>query len=277
MGWMKSIEEKILRYSRNILVKEIGPKGQEKISSASVFVAGAGGLGSPVLLYLAAAGIGKIGIIDHDRVDVSNLQRQILYREDDVGRKKAEVAASRVTALSGDTAVVPYAKRLTAENIMELIEGYDIVVDGTDTFEMKFLINDACVLGKKPYVHGGVLRYEGQFFTYIPGVSGCLRCLLPEIPSKKDAPTCSESGIVGSVAGILGSAQATEVLKHVTGSGNTASGRVVYVNTLTWSVTKVEFEKNKECPACSGAPVISLPLNGGDYGDRCGREEALNG
>ena len=267
---MLSIEKNILRYSRNILVHEIGPKGQEKIGNSSVFVAGAGGLGSPVLLYLAAAGVGKIGIIDFDRVDLSNLQRQVLFHEEDIGGKKAEVAARRICSLSSGTEVIPYVARLGTDNIVDLIQGYDVVVDGTDTFEMKFLINDACVLSGKPFVHGGVLRFEGQFFTYLPGKSGCLRCLLPEIPPRKDSPTCSESGILGSVAGIIGAAQATEVLKIVTGSGTPLSGQVMYVNTLNWSTRSIRFEGNKECPVCGLNPDIGVPLDSGRYREMCG-------
>lgn len=266
---MRTEEKNILRFSRNILIDEIGPEGQKKIRSSSVLVVGAGGLGSAVLFYLTAAGIGKIGIVDYDRVDWTNLQRQILYQEKDVGIKKAEVAAGRLQALSQDTTIRTYSERMNTYNAFEMIDDYEIIVDGTDTFESKFLLNDACIIGGKKLIHCGILRFGGQFFTIIPGETGCLRCVLPEIPHRKDSPTCQEAGILGSVAGLFGSIQATEVLKLNTGAGTPLTGKVMYVDTLNWNVRFVEFDRNENCPVCGDEPVISRPLSPLLYGESC--------
>lgn len=270
---MRLGERNILRFSRNILIEEIGPKGQQKIGTSSVLVAGAGGLGSAALYYLVAAGVGRVGIVDHDRVDWSNLQRQILFQEEDVGEKKALVAAKRLRGFSEDVTLDAFAEKLTTDNIGEAIEEYDFIVDGTDTFESKFLINDACVIGGKAFVHSGILRFEGQCFTVIPGKSGCLRCLLPEVPSRKDSPTCSEAGILGSVAGFFGSAQATEVLKLITGTGTPLAGKVMYIDTLKWNIRFVPFDRKADCPVCGENPKIIKPLSPETYGERCVSEE----
>jgi adenylyltransferase/sulfurtransferase len=262
-------EKNIIRFSRNILIEEIGPEGQKKIRSSSILVVGAGGLGSAVLFYLTAAGVGKIGIADYDRVDWTNLQRQILYQEKDVGEKKAEVAAGRLQALSEDTLIKTHSERVNADNVFEIIDDYDIIVDGTDTFESKFLLNDACVIGGKTLIHCGILRFEGQFFTVFPKETGCLRCVLPEIPLRKDSPTCQESGILGSVAGLFGSIQATEVLKLITGAGTPLTGKAMYVDSLNWTVRFVEFDRNDDCPVCGSKPTITTPLSPLFYGEEC--------
>ncbi len=262
-------EENILRFSRNILIEEVGPEGQRKIRSSSVLVVGAGGLGSAVLFYLAAAGVGKIGIVDHDRVDMTNLQRQILYQEKNVGEKKTEVAARRLKALHSDTVIETYPERINTENVFDIIGGYEIIVDGTDSFESKYLLNDACVIAGKRLIHCGILRFGGQFFTVIPGESGCLRCVLPEIPLRKDSPGCQESGILGSVAGLFGSIQATEVLKLKTGAGRPLTDRVMYLDCLDWTVRFVEFKRNDSCPVCGMTPSITRPLSPISYGEAC--------
>jgi molybdopterin/thiamine biosynthesis adenylyltransferase len=270
---MYTEEKNILRYSRNILIEEIGPEGQEKIRQSSVLVVGAGGLGSAALFYLAAAGVGTIGVVDYDRVDWTNLQRQILYQEKDVGKKKVEVAAMRLKALFEDAKITTYSEKLGTGNVFEIFDSWEVIIDGTDSFESKFLINDACVISQKPLVHCGILRFGGQFFTVIPHKTGCLRCLLPEIPRKRDAPTCQEAGILGSVAGLFGSIQATEFLKLASGAGDPLTGKVMYLDSLNWNVRVVTFEKSDDCRVCGSDPTITRPLSEFRYGERCNREE----
>ncbi|RMG60731.1 MAG: HesA/MoeB/ThiF family protein [Deltaproteobacteria bacterium] len=266
---MQREEKEILRFSRNILVREIGPAGQRKLRSSSVLVVGAGGLGSPALYYLASAGVGRLGIVDYDRVDLTNLNRQILFTERDTGRDKVSVAAERVRAIDSSIEVDAWKEKVTAENVFSLIEGFDIVVDGTDSFETKFLLNDACVIAGIPLSHAGILRFGGQAMSIVPGEGPCLRCLLPQIPSRKDAPTCSEAGIVGSVAGIFGSIQATEVIKFLTGAGTTLTGRVLSIDTLHWTIQTLQVERNVQCPVCGEDPVIRKPLSAENYGEIC--------
>lgn len=270
---MYTEEKNILRYSRNILIEEIGPEGQEKIHQSSVLVVGAGGLGSAALFYLVAAGVGTIGVVDYDRVDWTNLQRQILYQEKDVGKKKVEVAAMRLRALFEDAKITTYSEKLSTGNVFEIFDSWEVIIDGTDSFESKFLINDACVIIKKPLVHCGILRFGGQFFTVIPDKTGCLRCLLPEIPQKRDAPTCQEAGILGSVAGLFGSIQATEFLKLASGAGDPLTGKVMYLDSLTWNVRVITLEKSDDCPVCGSDPTITRPLSAFRYGERCSKEE----
>lgn len=263
----------ILRYSRNIIIEEIGPAGQEKLHRSSVLVVGAGGLGSAALFYLTAAGVGNIGIVDYDRVDLTNLQRQILYREKDVGRKKVEVAAEKLSALTGNVRVKTYAVKIDRGNVFDILGEWEIIVDGTDSFESKFLLNDACVIGKKALVHSGILRFEGQIFTVIPGKSPCLRCLLPEVPDLRDAPTCQEAGILGSVAGLFGSMQATEAIKLATGAGELLAGKVLYLDSLKWTVRFMDFDKNDTCPVCGTNPVITRTRFPSRPKETCNKEE----
>ncbi len=266
---MRLEEKELLRFSRNILVKEIGPAGQKKIRNSSVLVVGAGGLGSPAILYLASAGVGRIGIVDFDRVDITNLQRQILYGESDLGRHKVEVAAERVKKIDASIKVEAMRTRVSPQNVCEIVRGFDVVVDGTDTFESKFLINDGCVIEGVPLVHSGILRFGGQVMTIIPGESPCLRCLLPEIPSRRDAPTCSEAGIVGSVAGLFGAIQATEVIKFVVGAGDLLTGKVLSIDALSWTVQELNIERNENCPVCGKSPSIVKPLSSEYYVEIC--------
>lgn len=262
MSWS---DENVLRYSRNILVREIGPRGQEKLFAASALVVGAGGLGSPALLYLAAAGIGRIGVVDGDRVDVSNLNRQILHRADGVGRRKTESAEDALLALRPDLRVEAYPMLLTAENAVELFGKYDVVVDGSDNFPTKYLCNDASVVSGVPFVHAGVLRFGGQILTVVPGKGPCLRCLLPEVPSRKDSPGCSESGVVGAAAGIFGAWQALEAIKLVAGAGETLCGRLMTIDTLACNVSVHPVARDPECPACGKTPRIRAPLSPAEY------------
>ena len=212
-------EEQITRYSRHILLPEVGGKGQKKLSQAKIFVIGAGGLGSPVALYLAAAGIGTIGLIDSDIVDISNLQRQVLHHTPDVGRSKVQSAKEKIAALNPDVNVETYETRFGQENAIDLIKPYDIVIDGVDNFPAKFLINDACYFSKKPLIHGGILRFEGRVFSILPGQSACYRCIFKQPPPAGLVPSCQEAGIIGAVAGIIGTIQATEAIKIVLGIG----------------------------------------------------------
>ncbi len=259
-------DEQIERYSRHIILKEVGGKGQEKIAESRVLVIGAGGLGSPVAYYLAAAGVGTLGIVDSDAVDLSNLQRQILHRTADVGRPKVESAREKLAALNPDVKIVAHRERLTSRNIMATLADYDVIVDGTDNFPARFLINDACVLSDKPLVHGGILRFEGQLTTIVPGRGPCYRCLFPEPPPPGFVPSCQEAGVIGAVAGVIGTLQANEVLKLILGIGETLAGYLLTVNLLTMEFRKVRIPRNKDCEVCGQHPTITEPF---DYPEAC--------
>lgn len=259
-------DEQIERYSRHIILKEVGGKGQEKIAAARVLVIGAGGLGCPVAYYLAAAGVGTLGIVDSDAVDLSNLQRQILHHTPDVGRPKVQSAGEKLSALNPDVRVVPHRQRLTSQNVLSVIADYDIVVDGTDNFPARFLINDACVLSGKPLVHGGILRFEGQLTTILPGRGPCYRCLFPEPPPPGFVPSCQEAGVLGAIAGVIGTLQATEVLKLILGIGETLAGYLLTVDLLTMEFRRVRIPKNAECEVCGEHPSILAPF---DYPESC--------
>ena len=258
-------DQDILRYSRNILLKEIGPSGQEKLFSSSALVVGAGGLGSPALLYLAGAGVGRIGVIDGDRVDVSNLNRQWIHKEAAVGREKAESAGETLSAFRHGLRLETHAEALTAENAIELFRRHDVVIDGSDNFPTKYLCNDAAIIAKVPLVHAGALRFGGQILTIVPGRGPCLRCLLPEIPPRKDAPTCSEAGILGAAAGVIGSWQAAEAVKILLEIGDPLIGRLLVVDTLEATVTTLTVPRDPDCPACGKSPRIRAPLTASEY------------
>ncbi len=262
---MEWTDRNALRYSRNILVTEIGPAGQEKLFAASALVVGAGGLGSPALLYLAAAGIGRVGIIDGDRVDISNLNRQIVHAERSVGAPKTESAAEALRAVRPDLAIETHAGALSAKDAAELFRRYDVVVDGSDNFPTKYLCSDASVLTGVPLVHAGALRFGGQIMTIVPGKGPCLRCLIPEIPPRRDAPTCAESGILGAAAGVLGSWQAVEAIKLLTGAGEPLCGRLLSLDTLSGTASTLSVRRNPDCPACGSTPRVRLPLRPSDY------------
>lgn len=257
--------ENILRYSRNILVREIGPDGQERLLGASALVVGAGGLGSPALLYLGAAGVGRIGVVDGDRVDLSNLNRQVIHAARSVGRPKVASAAEALRALRPDIEVEEHACALTADNAVELFRRYDVVVDGSDNFPTKYLCSDASVATGVPLVHAGVLRFGGQIMTILPGEGPCLRCMLPEIPPRKDAPTCQEAGIVGAAAGILGAWQALEAIKILAGVGRTLAGRLLTLDALSGNSSTLFVTPDPDCPACGRSPRIGLPLSAAEY------------
>ncbi len=250
-------EEQLQRYSRHILLKDVGVEGQIKISEGKVLIVGAGGLGAPIALYLAAAGIGTIGIVDADSVDLSNLQRQVIHFTKDVDVPKVKSASDKMKALNPDVNVVTYHEFIKADNIKQIINGYDFVIDGTDNFPTKFLINDACVLEKIPFSHGGILRFVGQTMTVLPYESTCYRCVFIKPPPKNMVPTCSEAGVLGAIAGMLGTIQAAEALKYVTGVGEILSDAMLTFDAMTMDFRKVPIRRNKKCPICSEHPTIT--------------------
>lgn len=254
-------EEQLQRYSRHILLKEVGVEGQLKLNQARVLVVGAGGLGSPVALYLAAAGVGTIGIVDDDVVDLSNLQRQIIHATQDVGRNKVESATQTLQELNPEVKVNQHKLRICAENVSALIKQYDFIVDGTDNFSAKFLVNDACVLTGIPFSHGGVLRFAGQAMTVLPGESACYRCVFRQPPPEDAVSSCSEAGILGAIAGILGTIQATEALKYITGTGQLLTNTLLTFDALGMDFRKVPLSRQKDCPVCGTNPEITAPVD----------------
>lgn len=250
-------EDQIKRYSRHILLPEVGGKGQKKISAAKVFIAGAGGLGSPVSLYLAAAGVGTLGIVDADSVDLTNLHRQVIHWTKDLERPKVISAQEKIEALNPDVTVVPYKERLTSKNILALIKDYDILVDGTDNFPSKFLLNDAAVLTGKPLIFGGILRFEGQVMTILPRKTTCYRCIFKAPPPPGAVPSCQEAGVIGVLAGVIGTLQATEVLKIILGTGTLLTNRLLIYDALSSSFRDVTIKRNPSCPVCGDHPQIT--------------------
>lgn len=253
--------DQLHRYSRHILLKEVGVEGQLKLHQAKVLVVGAGGLGSPVGLYLAAAGVGTIGVIDNDVVELSNLQRQIIHATPDFGRHKVESAADAMLALNPEIQVRPYRLRLCADNVLSIIREYDFVVDGTDNFSAKFLVNDACVLSGIPFSHGGVLRFFGQAMTVLPGHSACYRCVFRTPPPAEAVSSCSQAGILGAVAGILGTIQAAEALKFITGAGQLLTDTLLTFDALTMDFRKIALSRQQDCPVCGREPVVTSPVD----------------
>jgi adenylyltransferase/sulfurtransferase len=245
-------DEELERYARHIVLREVGGTGQARIKAARVLVVGAGGLGSPVLLYLAAAGVGTIGIVDFDDVSLSNLQRQIAHRTADVGRPKTQSAADAIAAINPHVKVEQHNARLTAANALELIGGYDIVADGSDNFATRFLINDACFFAKKILVSAAVTEFDGQLATFKAhdGAHPCYRCIFPEAPPPGTAPSCSETGVMGAAAGVMGTLQALEVLKEITGAGEGLAGRLLIYDALSTTFRKVRVKRDPECALC---------------------------
>jgi adenylyltransferase/sulfurtransferase len=259
-------DDQIERYSRQIILPNVGGKGQEKLLAAKVLIIGAGGLGSPCALYLASAGIGTIGIVDSDKVELNNLQRQILHATDKVGIPKVESARERLNSINPDVNVIPYNIRLTSSNILDIIKDYDIIVDGSDNFPTRYLVNDACVISDKPLSHGGIFRFDGQAITILPHHSACYRCLFPEPPPPGLVPSCQEAGILGAVAGMIGTIQANEVLKFVLGTGNLLVGRLFVFNALDSSSRQVKVPRDPKCPVCSDDATITELI---DYEEFC--------
>ena len=248
-------EEQIQRYSRHILLQDVGVEGQEKILNASVLIVGAGGLGAPVALYLAAAGIGRIGIVDADVVDLSNLQRQIIHFTKDVGVAKVQSTKEKILAINPHVQVDTYHELLYSGNALRIIQDYDFIVDGTDNFPVKFLINDACVMAGKPFSHGGILRFSGQTFTHLPGTA-CYRCFFKEPPPAGAVPTCSQAGVLGAIAGMLGTIQAAEVLKYFTGVGQLLTNRLLTFDARQMLFRTISVRKRPSCEVCSDHPTI---------------------
>jgi sulfur-carrier protein adenylyltransferase/sulfurtransferase len=246
-------DQQKLRYSRHLLIPEVGSEGQAKLLDSKVLLIGAGGLGSPAALYLAAAGVGTVGIVDFDVVDLSNLQRQILHTSDRVGEKKTDSARRTLTALNPDVTVVAHEEMLVAGNVARLIDGYDVILDGTDTFETRYILNDAAVAAGIPVVHASVFRFEGQLTTFVPYQGPCYRCLYPTPPPPELAPGCSVAGVLGVVPGIMGLLQANEVLKLLLGIGDTLAGRLLLFDALATEFTELRLRRDPECPVCSDA------------------------
>jgi len=265
---MELNNDEIRRYSRHLILPEVGLAGQKKIKAASVLCIGAGGLGSPIQMYLAAAGVGKIAIVDFDTVDYSNLQRQILHTDADVGRSKAESARETLHGINPNCEVVIHNTRITSENALDLIRPYDIVVDGTDNFPTRYLTNDACVLLKKPNVYGSIFRFEGQASVFAPHLGGpCYRCLYPEPPPPGMVPSCAEGGVLGVLPGIIGCIQATEILKLAIGKGTSLVGRLVLFNALDMKFRELKLRRDPACPVCGDHPTIKELI---DYEMFCG-------
>ena len=265
---MELNNEEIRRYSRHLILPEVGLAGQKKIKATSVLCVGTGGLGSPIQMYLAAAGIGKLGIVDFDVVDYSNLQRQILHTDADVGRPKTESARETIRGINPNCQVEVYNTRITSENALDLIRPYDIVVDGTDNFPTRYLTNDACVLLKKPNVYGSIFRFDGQASVFAPHLGGpCYRCLYPEPPPPGMVPSCAEGGVLGVLPGIIGCIQATEIIKLAIGKGNSLIGRLLLFNALDMKFKELKLRKDPACPICGEHPTIRELI---DYETFCG-------
>ena len=260
-------KKEIERYSRHLIMPEVGMDGQLKLKQAKVLCVGTGGLGAPLGLYLAAAGVGRIGLVDFDRVDDSNLQRQILFSTKDVGRPKIEAAADRLRGLNPDIQIDTFDTHLSSENALEIMKDYDIIVDGTDNFPTRYLVNDACVILKKPNVYGSIFRFEGQatIFGYPDGP--CYRCLYPEPPPPGLVPSCAEGGVLGVLPGIVGAIQAAETLKLIIGKGESLAGRLLLFDALAMRFRELKLRKNPECPACGANPTITKLI---DYAEFCG-------
>jgi molybdopterin-synthase adenylyltransferase len=270
---MKLSEEQIQRYSRQIILPGVGGKGQRKLAEAKVFIMGAGGLGSPVALYLAAAGVGTIGLADSDRVELNNLQRQILHRTCDVGFPKVESGKKTLESLNPEVIVKIYPERVTSANAREMIKDYDLVLDGSDNFPTRFLLNDVCYFEKKTLISGAILRFEGQLSTFKSHANGpCYRCLLPEPPPPSHVPSCQEAGVLGAVAGIIGLFQSNEALKEILGIGQSMAGRFLLFNALNLSFHEMKIQKNPRCPLCGENPTIKELI---EYSQSCSTRDSV--
>lgn len=257
------------RYSRHIILDDVGPDGQKDLLDAEVLVLGAGGLGSPIIQYLAAAGVGTLGIADDDEVELSNLQRQIIHGDDDVGRKKVDSAAEFVEDLNPDVTVRKHDTRVTKENIEGLIVDYDFVVDGTDNFQTRYLVNDACTLAGQPFSHGAIFRFEGQITTFTTEEDApCYRCLFPEAPPDGMVPNCATAGVLGVLPGTVGCIQATETVKAILGKGELLEGRLIFYDALNMEFDTVEIKKDDDCPVCGDDPAIDS-VQEVEYTDSC--------
>jgi adenylyltransferase/sulfurtransferase len=259
--------DELSRYARHLILPEVGVEGQQKLKAARVLCVGAGGLGSPLALYLAAAGVGTLGLVDFDVVDASNLQRQILHTTGDVGRKKLDSAEEKLAALNPAVHVVKHETMLSSTNAMDILKDYDIVADGTDNFPTRYLVNDACVLLGKPNVYGSVFRFEGQASVFATREGPCYRCLYPEPPPPGTVPSCAEGGVLGILPGLIGIIQATEVIKLILGKGEALVGRLLLVDALSMRFRELKLKKNPECPVCGAHPTVTALI---DYQQFCG-------
>lgn len=261
---MEFNEEQIERYSRHILLSEVGVEGQEKLLNSKVLIIGTGGLGAPAAMYLAAAGIGTIGLVDGDVVDLSNLQRQIIHQTKNVGQLKVESGKETINELNPDVNVITYNEFATSENILNIIkdQDYDFIIDGTDNFAAKFLINDACVLAKKPFSHAGIIRFQGQLTTYIPdNGTPCYRCIFQTPPPEGMVPTCREAGVLGVMGGVVGTLQATEAIKYILGLGQTLAGYLLTYDGLKMEFKKIKINHNHRCGVCGDHPTITALID----------------
>ncbi len=259
--------DEILRYSRHLIMPEVGMEGQQKLKAARVLCIGAGGLGSPLALYLAAAGVGTLGLVDFDVVDYTNLQRQIIHSTADVGRKKLDSAAEKLTAINPFLNVRKFDMRLSSENALELFRDFDIIADGTDNFPTRYLVNDACVLTGKPNVYGSIFRFEGQASVFATEDGPCYRCLYPEPPPPGLVPSCAEGGVLGILPGLVGVMQATEVIKLILGAGEPLIGRLLLIDALSMKFRELKLRKNPDCPVCGTHPTVTKLI---DYNEFCG-------
>jgi adenylyltransferase/sulfurtransferase len=259
--------QEVARYSRHLIMPEVGMEGQKRLKASSVLLIGAGGLGSPLGLYLAAAGVGRIGIVDFDVVDFSNLQRQVLHGTNDVGRPKLQSARDRLQAINPEVRLDLYETRLSSANALDIFRPYDIVIDGTDNFPTRYLVNDASVLLNKPNVYGSIFRFEGQASLFYPGRGPCYRCLYPEPPPPGEVPSCAEGGVLGILPGLIGCIQATEAVKLLLGQGSPLVGRLLLYDALQMSFREFKVRRNPKCPLCGDAPTIKQLI---DYEQFCG-------
>ncbi len=260
-------DEQVYRYSRHIILPDVGGKGQKKLLQAKVLLVGAGGLGSPTAMYLAAAGVGTLGIVEFDNVDLSNLQRQLLHRTKDVGRPKLDSAEDTINSLNPDVKVVKHPVVLDSTNVMDIIKDYDIVVNGTDNFPTRYLVNDACVFAGKPLVDGSIFMFEGQATVYDAKRGPCYRCLFPTPPPPGEVPSCQEAGVLGVLPGIIGSIEAIETIKLILGKGEPLIGRLLLFDALAMEFREMKVEKDPNCPVCSEHPTITELI---DYEQFCG-------
>ena len=258
--------DQVKRYSRHIIMQDVGSAGQRKMMESSALIIGAGGLGSPSAVYLALAGVGKLGIVDFDVVELSNLQRQILHHTPDVGRPKVQSALDNIKSYNPDVEVVLHEEWLTSENALDIIEQYDIVINGADNFATRYLVNDACYLLNKPLIDGSILIFDGQATVFLPG-QGCYRCLFPAPPPPGMVPNCAEAGVLGALTGLVGSIQATEALKHILGIGESLSSRLLVIDALSMQFREVRLRRNPDCPLCGNNPTVKGLI---DYEVFCG-------
>ena len=261
--------EQVKRYSRHIIMGDVGSKGQRTLMGSKALIIGAGGLGSPSAIYLALAGVGTVGIVDFDVVELSNLQRQVLHHTADVGRPKVQSAIDNIKSYNPDVNVVVHETRLESDNAMEIIDQYDLVINGADNFATRYLVNDACYLQNKPLVDGSILIFDGQATVFLPG-EGCYRCLFPSPPPPGMVPNCAEAGVLGALTGLVGSIQATEALKYFLGIGESLSSRLLLVDALSMTFREVRLKKNPNCPLCGENPTVTELI---DYEVFCGIAE----